>query len=74
MRVPRKVICELEGSGDSFTFMVDKYGWCHCGESIVNDDGEICALATEVLEWQDIQPAYLKGGIWGREMEADESK
>ena len=61
MRVPKKGLCELEGSGDNFIFQVDADGWCRCGDSIINEDGEVCPWANEVMEWQDIEPAYLKG-------------
>ncbi len=53
MRVPKKVICEIGDAKDNFI--------CQCGDSIINDDGEPCIWANEVLEWQDIQPVYLKG-------------
>ncbi|MDD5190034.1 MAG: hypothetical protein PHE50_03200 [Dehalococcoidales bacterium] len=61
MRLPKRVMCELEGSGDNFICQVDENGWCRCGDSVVNEDGEVCTWANEVLEWQDIEPAYLKG-------------
>ncbi len=61
MRVPKKVICEIGDAKDNFICQADEEGWGRCGDSIVNDDGEPCIWANEVLEWQDIQPVYLKG-------------
>ncbi len=61
MRVPQKVICEFADMGENFICEVDREGWGRCGDSIVNEDGEVCLWANEVLEWQDIEPVYLKG-------------
>ena len=65
MRVPQKVICEFADMGENFICEVDREGWGRCGD-IVNEDSEVCLLANEVLEWQDIEPVYLKGKKYSR--------
>jgi hypothetical protein len=60
MRVPKKVLCEFT-EGKSFICEVDQEGWGRCGDYIINEDGEVCPCANEVLDWQDIKPVFLKG-------------
>ena len=55
-------MCEFEGDNGSFICEVDEEGWGRCGDAVINDDGEFCVWANEVLEWQDIKPEHLKAG------------
>lgn len=62
MRVPKKMVCELITSPDGSKICdVDQNGWGTCGDGVIDENGELCLWAEKVLEWQDIEPIYLKG-------------
>jgi len=61
MKVPKKILCEFTtGPDGSHICNVDEHGCGSCGDGVVGGGGKICLWAKEVLEWQDIEPPYLK--------------
>ncbi len=61
VRVPKKVMCEFQQADRTFICEVDSEGWGRCGDAILDTERELCPWANEVLEYQDVEPVYLKG-------------
>ena len=64
MEVPKSVRCEfiaIPEMAEGRICQVDEKGWGSCGDAIVSEDGkDLCLWIEEVLEWQDIEPVYLR--------------